>query len=161
MVRVPSPAESKSDFTIPDEDEYVVELIGFGDITVSEVYGNRQQVFKWEILDEDSAFKGTVLWDFVNIDSQYNGLGKSPNPSKLFNICKALLRDEYSSDYGIEDTDVLLGLKCRVELTHKPKKSGGVKADLRYMPLRTRRGATDGPRRATAVDELVGLDPTF
>src|SRR5690349_10559139 len=106
MVKVPSPAESKSDFTIPDEGEYIVKLVEFGDITVSELYGHNQQVFKWEIQDEDSPFKGTVLWEFVNIDSQYNGLGKSPNPSTLFLICKALLKDEYSTDYGIDDTDV-------------------------------------------------------
>jgi hypothetical protein len=125
MARIPSVEEStSSEFTVPDMGAYTVQLASVEDAGVSKMYGNNQELFKWAILDE-GPFKGELIFNWVNVDSFYNGKGKQSTPAVLYRIVRALQGDRFDEKQRPDDTQDLVGMKCRILLAHteagKPK----------------------------------------
>lgn len=134
MVRIPKASESKSDgFQIPAAGTYTAIVQDITPEQVSPQSGKLEQVFKWELLamfDDDqeewvSEFpdKGAVLFDYVNVESFYDGGGDPTKVAKLYKIAKALRGPELDpEDAG--DTEDFLGMKAILELEEGRKKMG-------------------------------------
>lgn len=132
MARIPSVEESTSDgFVVPDMGAYTVELVRVEDAGQSKLYGNNQEKFVWVVLD-DGAFQGVEIFDWVNVDSFYNGKGKQPKAAHLYRIVRALMGDKFDEKRRPEDTALLVGKRCRILLVHKDNGKGKIE---RYQAM--------------------------
>lgn len=134
MVKIPKASESESDgFQIPAAGTYTAIVQEITPEQVSQQSGKLEQVFKWELLsmyDDDQEEwvqefpdKGAVLFDYVNVESFYDGGGDPSKISKLYKIAKAIRGPELDpEDAG--DTDDFRGAKVLLELEQGKKKMG-------------------------------------
>jgi hypothetical protein len=134
MVRIPKASESEGEgFKLPENGSYTAVVIDIDDPAMSAQTGKMQQLFKWELVamfDEDetewvSDFedKGTVLHDYVNIESFFDGGGDPTRVSKLYKIAKAIRGPELDpEDAG--DTDDFKGAKAILEIEQGKKSMG-------------------------------------
>ena len=133
MVRIPKASESTAEFKLPENGTYTAVVLDIDPPTLSQQSGKQQQLFKWELIamfdDEDTewvdefADKGTVLHDYVNIESFFDGGGDPTRVSKLYKIAKALRGPELDpEDAG--DTDDFKGMKAILEIEQGTKTMG-------------------------------------
>lgn len=134
MARIPKASESESDgFKLPENGTYTAQVLELGEPQVSAQSGKLQQLFKWELLsmfdDEETEWvtefedRGAVLFDYVNIESFFDGGGDPTRVSKLYKIAKAIRGPELDpEDPG--DTEDFLGMKAILEIEQGTKTMG-------------------------------------
>lgn len=134
MVRIPKASESEGEgFKLPANGTYTAVVIDLGEPAVSQQSGKEQQLFKWELVsmfdDEETEWvtefedKGAVVYDYVNIESFFDGGGDPTRVSKLYKIAKALRGPELDpEDPG--DTEDFRGAKAILELEQGVKTMG-------------------------------------
>lgn len=134
MVRIPKASESESEgFKLPANGTYTAVVIELGDPQISQQSGKNQQLFKWELVsmfdEEETEWvtefedKGAVLFDYVNIETFFDGGGDPTRVSKLFKIAKALRGPELDpEDAG--DTEDFIGMKAILEVEEGKKTMG-------------------------------------
>jgi hypothetical protein len=162
MVQLPKREESSSEFVLPDEGTYTVELDRLSEERVGKFEdrdGNYhpEQEFYFRIVD-DPDFEGCELRVFVRTDTFYDGSGAG-QPAKAYLIAKALLGPEFNPDEP-PDTEDLVGRRCMGNIVHK--KSVALDGSTRtyanltgYAPLRKARGSVTSPRPSKSVNEQI------
>jgi hypothetical protein len=134
MVRIPKASESEAEgFKLPANGTYTATIVELGEAQVSAQSGRLQQIFKWELVsmfdDEETEWvaefedKGAVVFDYVNLESFYDGGGDPTRVSKLYKIAKALRGPQLNpEDPG--DTEDFVGMSAILEIEQGIKTMG-------------------------------------
>lgn len=154
MAIIPKASEAGSAFTPPEEGRYRARLIGVTDAGISK-FGKQQERFEWELTDEEGNTLDHPFYDYVNVESFFDGGGDPTRMSRLYKIVKAIQGADFDPEAS-GDTADLIGSVLTIDLDHWTNPTTGATKGIAssYRPVkRAAKPAKAKPKRDSWDDD--------